>query len=398
MAADRDLADNRPEAQPTRGFLFSDLRGYTAYVEANGAAAGARVLDAYRARVRSAVERHRGAEIRTEGDSFFVVFPSVSSAVACGLAIQAAGSGTDGPGVGVGIHAGETIDTGGGFVGSAVNIAARVCAVARPGEVLVTDTVRSLTQNVLDVRFVPRGRRQLKGVAEPVILYSVQDADGTAVGMPRRGHATRSLAAIGGTGLAAAVAVGAIVVVTGLLRPGGAPRAGGTGSSSSPSTVASPSQGRSPAVSVAPTLTGRELEILPHVPALYKASCVSAPGLIGRAQIACTVPDVGRITYILFDSVEGMRAEYAKRWGKLRDEAHVPGIEVCPEPTYSRPAYGSSGTQSGEIVCYHDVGRANIVWTDEGQRIISIAIGDEEISLPTLVEWWERREAGPLQE
>jgi DNA-binding NarL/FixJ family response regulator/class 3 adenylate cyclase len=166
----------------THGFLFADLRGYTEYVEAHGDAAAASLLTTYRALVRDVVARHRGAEIRTEGDSFYVVFPSASSAVQCGLAIARAAadaSGADGDArisVGVGIHAGETADHPEGYVGSAVNIAARVCAYASPGDVLVTDTVRSLTRTVLPVRFVRRGTPALKGISEPIAVFRVEPA------------------------------------------------------------------------------------------------------------------------------------------------------------------------------------------------------------------------------
>src|SRR5687767_5205517 len=73
-----------------RGFLFCDLRGYTRFVERHGDQAAADLLDRYRLLVRRAVGRFDGAEIRTEGDSFYVVFPSASKAVLCGLAIVAA--------------------------------------------------------------------------------------------------------------------------------------------------------------------------------------------------------------------------------------------------------------------------------------------------------------------
>jgi len=74
------------------------------------------------------------------------------------------------------VHAGETAETGEGPVGSAVNIAARVCAQARAGELLVTDTVRSLTRTRLTVRFTPRGNPSLKGIREPISLFAVQAA------------------------------------------------------------------------------------------------------------------------------------------------------------------------------------------------------------------------------
>ncbi len=126
----------------TRGFLFADLRGYTAYVEAHGDAAASALLDVYRRLMRDTIARHDGAEIKTEGDSFYVVFSSASGAVRCGLDVvaAAAASGIADPDhpirVGVGVHAGESVAGAEGYVGSAVNIASRVCAQAKPGEVL----------------------------------------------------------------------------------------------------------------------------------------------------------------------------------------------------------------------------------------------------------------------
>ena len=192
-SADSDSSPEQPGAteQPgstegaadsvTRGFLFSDLRAYTAYVESHGAARAASLLERYRALVREAIRRFGGAEIKTEGDSFYVVFNSVSSAVRCGLVITANAllDAAEHPDelikVGIGVHAGETVQTADGYVGSPVNIAARICSEAGPNEVLVSETVRALTRTVLPVSFEPRGRRQLKGIAEPVTLYAATE-------------------------------------------------------------------------------------------------------------------------------------------------------------------------------------------------------------------------------
>jgi ABC-type branched-subunit amino acid transport system substrate-binding protein len=199
----------------TRGFLFADLRGYTDFVEQRGAAAAADLLTRYRELAREAIGQFGGAEIKTEGDSFFVVFDSVSSAVRCGLAITtAARAAADEPiRVGIGIHAGETVEADGGYVGSPVNIAARICAQAGPGEVLVSETVRALTTTVLPVRFKSRGRRQLKGVTDPIELFAVEELTDGAAGWlaPRRrrlsGRARVGLA--GGAVVVLAAAAGA---------------------------------------------------------------------------------------------------------------------------------------------------------------------------------------------
>jgi branched-chain amino acid transport system substrate-binding protein len=216
-----------PVPSPTRAFLFADLRGYTQYVEAHGAARASELVDRYRALVRSAVERARGAEVKTEGDSFLVVFDSVSSAVQCGLSIQeaAAGASLDRPEapirVGIGIHAGETVATDEGYIGSAVNVAARLCALAKAGEVLVTDTVRSLTATIVAVRFESRGRQRLKGVPESVAVFAVlpvAEADdawaaGIRTATARRTRRRRAIALVAGVGVVAgAVALGAVAM------------------------------------------------------------------------------------------------------------------------------------------------------------------------------------------
>src|SRR2546425_1170599 len=119
----RVAGDDAITRQLTRGFLFADLRGYTSFVDTHGARQAADLVSRFRSLVREEVDRFAGAEIRTEGDSFFVVFPSASAALGCALEI---GRMADTPGtgdpirVGIGVHAGEAVDLDGDFVGSAV--------------------------------------------------------------------------------------------------------------------------------------------------------------------------------------------------------------------------------------------------------------------------------------
>jgi class 3 adenylate cyclase len=94
----------------TWGFLFADLRGYTRFVEQRGASEAVELLYRYRSIVRAVTELFAGAEIKTEGDSFYVVFPIVSDAVDAALEIQARARASDAAGpaidVGIGVHAG----------------------------------------------------------------------------------------------------------------------------------------------------------------------------------------------------------------------------------------------------------------------------------------------------
>jgi len=103
-----------------RGFLFSDVRGFTAYAERRGNAAAAEMVATFLDIARKAIARHDGAELKTEGDNIHAVFPSASSAVLCGLDIVegAAELNAREPdrqlGLGVGIHAGEAVEVAGG--------------------------------------------------------------------------------------------------------------------------------------------------------------------------------------------------------------------------------------------------------------------------------------------
>jgi class 3 adenylate cyclase len=184
------------DAPAYRTHLFADLRGYTSFLERAGNAAGAEMLERYRRLVREVVPRFGGTEVSTEGDAFYVVFPSASSAVMCGLAIvdeanRETATHPDQPiRVGVGIHSGEVVETDKTFVGTAVNVASRVCAVAQPGEVLVTSTVRGLTHGSVDAAFVSRGKKKLKGVAESVEVFTAVPRGGSvprSTRLPRRG-------------------------------------------------------------------------------------------------------------------------------------------------------------------------------------------------------------------
>jgi len=171
----------RKKAEPatTRAFLFSDLRDYTSFVEAKGDAAAARLLRDYRTLVRREVARHDGAEVKTEGDSFYVVFDAPSVALDCAVAILRAADVRNGRDptaplrIGVGVHAGETIAYDDQFVGSAVNIASRLAGKAGAGELLISDTLRGVVRTSRSIAMSERGPLDLKGVAEPIRAWTV---------------------------------------------------------------------------------------------------------------------------------------------------------------------------------------------------------------------------------
>src|SRR6266511_1970387 len=166
----------RARATVTRAFLFSDLRGYTDFVESKGDAAAADLLRAYRDIVRAEIARHAGAEIKTEGDSFYVVFESPSAALECAVDIQRAAHMAPGAAIriGMGLHAGETVPYDDQFVGGAVNVAARLASKAKAGEIIASDTLRGLVRTGVSYAMEDRGPLRLKGVSERVRAWSVE--------------------------------------------------------------------------------------------------------------------------------------------------------------------------------------------------------------------------------
>src|SRR5437867_763098 len=194
-----------PKKRPvtvTRAFLFSDLRGYTNFVEVHGDLAAADLLRDYRTLVRGAVARHAGGEVKTEGDSFYVVFTSALAALDCAVSILREAEARnrqdpDGPlHIGIGVHAGEVVPYDEQFVGSAVNIAARLASKAHAGEILVSDTLRGLVRAGQSRSLTDRGRLRLKGVGESVRAWHVDWEVSHEAGPPPSGPVSLPGAAI----------------------------------------------------------------------------------------------------------------------------------------------------------------------------------------------------------
>jgi len=163
-------------ALDTRTFLFSDLRDFTSFVERKGDDAATELIRTYRVLVRDQIARSGGGEVKTEGDSFYVVFDSARQALSCGVGIQRAAarvSSSDRPiRIGIGIHAGEPVPHDGQFVGSAVNVAARLAQNAAADELLVSDVVRGLLRTS-DVPPMRERAVTMKGITDPPRAYEV---------------------------------------------------------------------------------------------------------------------------------------------------------------------------------------------------------------------------------
>lgn len=153
--------------------LFVDIVGSTEQAAELGDAAWRDTLAAFYGRVEGALGAYRGREIDRAGDGVLAVLDGPTPAVACAAAIRGSVAAL-GLTVRAGIHTGEVELDGDAVRGIAVHMAARICAAAGPGEVLVSSTVRDLTVGSALV-FEDHGTHVLKGVPEPRQLFRAVD-------------------------------------------------------------------------------------------------------------------------------------------------------------------------------------------------------------------------------
>ncbi|TMD43045.1 MAG: adenylate/guanylate cyclase domain-containing protein, partial [Chloroflexi bacterium] len=166
------LTGVRTGAEPDRVLatvLFTDIVGSTARAAELGDAAWTDLLHAHHARVRDQLGRYGGREMRTTGDGFFALFDGPARAVRCAIALSEMLRPL-GLLIRAGVHTGEVELRGEQIEGIAIHIGARIAAIAGPGEVLVSRTVKDLVVGS-GLAFTEAGTHELKGVPEPWQLF-----------------------------------------------------------------------------------------------------------------------------------------------------------------------------------------------------------------------------------
>jgi YVTN family beta-propeller protein len=164
-------------------FLFTDIEGSTRLVK--------QLRDRYpealaehQALLRTAFAAHAGREIGTQGDSFFVAFPSARNAVLAAVEGQLALLSHVWPKDGevrvrMGVHTGKASENEGGYTGLAVHRAARICAAGHGGQVLISQAAQTLLEDEeenLSLTLRDLGEQTLKDLDRPVRLYQVEAA------------------------------------------------------------------------------------------------------------------------------------------------------------------------------------------------------------------------------
>ena len=384
-----------------RTFLIADIRGYTRFTERHGDEASARLAATFRDIVSEGVRVRGGTLIEIRGDEALAVFDSARQAIRAAVDLQnrfaeETDADSDCPlKVGIGIDAGEAIKLDdGSFRGAALNVAARLCALAQGGEIIISEGTSRLAGRLPGIRYHDRGRAHLKGIAEAVRLIHVVPEGEQEQSQPwilmifsKPGRIGWRVA-LGVVVIAAATAAAVVYLTAG--------NKGETSSGATPGTNTTP----------APTPSGTGVQVAPAadvtalIPTPLRKGCVEqgVPD-IGAVSTAVCLPPSGatgfrpdRWQVSIFPSGAAVHAAYEaeRQRQKLgRNAGKCNSLSWGGEGAWSH----GPGKPGGRRLCYFDGDDAVIVWTHErlGQAnhrdVLGIARegGSDHVRL---IGWW----------
>jgi class 3 adenylate cyclase len=172
-----ELIPQAQQATQVQTFLIADIRGYSTYTQERGDEAAARLAATFASLASDVVESQGGKILELRGDEALKAALDLHDRIA-----ESSHSEDVGPfSIGIGIDAGEAVAVDAGFRGGALNTAARLCSLARPGETLCTEVVKHQARKIDGLSYVDLGEEQLKGIAEPVRIVEVQREGGQMV-------------------------------------------------------------------------------------------------------------------------------------------------------------------------------------------------------------------------
>jgi len=165
--------EGKAEARQTpASIVFTDLEGFTRFTSRHGDDAALALLGAHH-RVIGPIVRSRGGKVvKRLGDGLMLSFPSAEAAVMAALELVDAPP--DQLRLRAGVHSGEVVVTADDLIGHDVNVAARVAAAAKGGQVLATVEVRESVGELRGVTFGRSRRRSFKGVEHIVRVCPVK--------------------------------------------------------------------------------------------------------------------------------------------------------------------------------------------------------------------------------
>jgi adenylate cyclase len=174
------MAEERVERR-LAAILCADVAGYSRLMGADEEKTLAVLKGHRRELIDPLIDQHRGRIFKTTGDGMLIEFASVVDAVRCAVVVQ---QGMEDRNANlpdsericfrVGINLGDVMVDEGDMFGDGVNVAARIEALAAPGEICVSASVREQVGEKLPIRFADLGEHGVKNIARPVRVYRVE--------------------------------------------------------------------------------------------------------------------------------------------------------------------------------------------------------------------------------
>jgi class 3 adenylate cyclase len=178
LANTTQTAPSPPAASGMLTIMFTDIEASTSMTRRLGDARAQGVLRQHNDIIRTALRENGGAEIKHTGDGIMASFGTASAALTCAASVQRALEAHNERDpesrvrVRIGLNAGEPVAEDGDLFGTAVQVAARICARAEPGQILAANVVRELSAGK-QFLFADHGDVVLRGFEDPVHLYEV---------------------------------------------------------------------------------------------------------------------------------------------------------------------------------------------------------------------------------
>ena len=179
--------DKLPVERRLAAILVADVVGYSRLMGANEEATHARLKSLRRELIDPKITQHRGRIVKTTGDGMLIEFPSVVGAVRCAVEVQRGMTARNAEVPSdqrmefrIGINLGDVIAEDGDIYGDGVNVAARLEALAEPGGICISGTVRNHIGDRLALTLIDLGERSVKNIARPVRVYRIDVGTKTA--------------------------------------------------------------------------------------------------------------------------------------------------------------------------------------------------------------------------
>jgi hypothetical protein len=342
---------------------------------------------------RETVDTRGGTIVEVRGDEALAVFASARQALRAAVELQVrfeeetrADPRTP-LNVGIGVDSGEAVQIDGGFRGAALNVAARLCGLARAGEVIVTESVVHLAGRLEGISYIDRGRVHLKGIAEPIHIQELRRELSPVHGASWSWRPLDWSKALGwrlilGVCVVAAATAGLVVLLTTRGPSGGAANKRDTQTMRTGAMAMGTTSGGkmlSPAQRLRNDVQGRG----------WSCASIKSSSAGAVASLVCRTDVPDRLQLTVFGTKRQLERAYNKQLARARIANN---IGSCRADSWRGEVewFHGVGEPGGRAFCYLSLARQRsyLTWSsDAGAKILAVAELDSLLHR-NLFFWW----------